>query len=164
MKERDHDLKKQKHISLKWITGKNRSIRPSFGIGRLVQMPRQHWNVAWSERRLRRFGKLSFPIASMYGIFAYIYHKNKPNVGNYYIYIYHTWMVWVWEGTTVCYSFATLIFRWLLLIVFEPIWGLIFHYHGSLPGFFQRCFLKWLERWTLNYPSTWPKPVMDQRW
>ena len=65
------------HISWKWITVKNRSIRPSFGIGRLVQMPRQHWNVAWSERRFRRFGKLSFPIASMYGIFAYIYHKKS---------------------------------------------------------------------------------------
>ena len=31
------------------------------------------------------------PIASMYGIFTYIYHKHRPNVG---INIYHTWMVW----------------------------------------------------------------------
>ena len=32
----------------------------------------------------------AFPIASMYGIFTYIYHKNHLNV----CYIYHTWMLW----------------------------------------------------------------------
>ena len=26
---------------------------------------------------------LAIPIGSMYGIFAYIYHKNQPNVGKY---------------------------------------------------------------------------------
>ena len=30
------------------------------------------------------------PIPSMYGIFAYIYHKNTPIVGKY----THTWMLW----------------------------------------------------------------------
>ena len=30
----------------------------------------------------------SYPIGSMYGIFAYIYHKNQPNVGKYTI---HGW-------------------------------------------------------------------------
>ena len=30
----------------------------------------------------------SYPIASMYGIFSYIYHKNQPNVGKYTI---HGW-------------------------------------------------------------------------
>ena len=30
----------------------------------------------------------------MYGLFAYIYHKNQPNVGIY-IYMYHnTWILW----------------------------------------------------------------------
>ena len=36
----------------------------------------------------------------MYGIFTYIYHKNQLNVGKYIqyinIYIYHTWILWVW--------------------------------------------------------------------
>ena len=39
---------------------------------------------------------LTFPIASMYGIFAYIYHKNQSNVGNYTI---HGW-----------YGFAEILF------------------------------------------------------
>ena len=37
-------------------------------------------------------GMIIHPIASMYGIFTYIDHKNQPNVN---IYIYHTWMVWL---------------------------------------------------------------------
>ena len=32
----------------------------------------------------------SYPICSMYGIFTYIYHKFKPNVGK----IYHMWILW----------------------------------------------------------------------
>ena len=31
-------------------------------------------------------GSSQLPIASMYGIFAYIYHTNQPNVGKYTIY------------------------------------------------------------------------------
>ena len=38
---------------------------------------------------------VSYPIPSMYyGIFSYMYHKNRPNVGKYTIYIY-IWMVCV---------------------------------------------------------------------
>ena len=29
----------------------------------------------------------------MYGIFAYVYHKNQPNVGKYW-WTHHTWLVW----------------------------------------------------------------------
>ena len=40
--------------------------------------------------------QIPYPMASMYGIFTYIYHKNQPNVGKYNIpYIYHTWILWV---------------------------------------------------------------------
>ena len=35
-----------------------------------------------------------FPLASMYGIFTYIYHKNQANVGKYTIHGWQ-WMVWV---------------------------------------------------------------------
>ena len=35
----------------------------------------------------------SCPIASMYGIFTYMYHKNQPNI---YSQIYH---IWVWKGS-----------------------------------------------------------------
>ncbi len=27
--------------------------------------------------------QIPYPMASMYGIFTYIYHKNQPNVGKY---------------------------------------------------------------------------------
>ena len=37
-----------------------------------------------------------YPIASMYGIFPYIYHTNQPNVGKYGII---TWTVWLYIYT-----------------------------------------------------------------
>ena len=36
----------------------------------------------------QKFKECIYPIASMYGIFAYIYHKNQTNVGKYTI---HGW-------------------------------------------------------------------------
>ena len=33
------------------------------------------------------------PVGSIYGIFAYIYHKNQPNVGKY-RWVRHTWLLW----------------------------------------------------------------------
>ena len=51
--------------------------------------------IGFSGKKSRRQNERKLiPIPSMYGLFTYIYHKNQPNVGKYYIYIYHTWMVW----------------------------------------------------------------------
>ena len=44
------------------------------------------------QRIARYMCVLPIPIASMYGMFTYMYHKNQPNVGNYTI---HAWILWV---------------------------------------------------------------------
>ena len=45
----------------------------------------------WFYSATRVLCMVYWPIASMYGIFAYIYHKKSTK----YRYIYHTWMLWV---------------------------------------------------------------------
>ena len=45
-------------------------------------------NFCWKFHGKYRWGLVLVPIASMYGIFSYIYHKNQTNVGKYTI---HGW-------------------------------------------------------------------------
>ena len=43
-----------------------------------------------------------YPIGSMYGIFAYIYHKNQPNVGKYTIHGSYGYDIPVFTVKTIC--------------------------------------------------------------
>ena len=60
------------------------------------------WRIWESEetKKNHRFARFffgsMFPIASMYGIFTYIYHKNQPNVGKYNKYSIHGWYGFRW--------------------------------------------------------------------
>ena len=44
--------------------------------------------MSWSKIEKLTKTRRVYPIASMYGIFTYIYHRNQPNVG---IYTIHGW-------------------------------------------------------------------------
>jgi len=56
---------------------------------------KEAWTLRFSSWHGRRFSRFPFgkPIPSMYGIFAYIYRKNKPNAGKYTI--HGSYGIWI---------------------------------------------------------------------
>ena len=77
------------HITLSQMSGKNVTEET------VVDMISSESGFALIFEVLDILPIVSYPIPSMYyGIFSYMYHKNRPNVGKCTIYIY-IWMVCV---------------------------------------------------------------------